>query len=759
MLVKHLKYVGLLGVLGGLGLTACGEKKEDTNAPAGGGDESKVAVKAPAPQPEAEPAPAAGGLEDVAKAMGFAQYLPNTTHMYAGVFDGKGFVDAIRKSKLVKLLEARAAEEGAFDLDELEESPEAAMVLSLFSEEIFVGVGKGAPEQAGNLMAINEATTRHWIKFMVKMGEAQVTGKAPEGPGGLGGPEMMIPLIGGLLGDPSGGLTVLEKSQVPPVMIGFKVSDEETRGQLAGMATDGLKQMLEEIGPEGQNFAEAVSVTRGDSIFSGIKIVGKKLAGLIDDDAREEMAQVLDAASIDKLIKILEAKNIVITVGVHGNYLVGFAGSDAEELQIAASPGESILARPEMNFMKSYAGKKLLAVVTASKELQDSMAKHVTILGSLVTGLREGLSQTKGFGDTRDLEVLLDLVAEQEKALLNMNTYTPGGMVAFLEKGLKVEAYGGTSMSDVDLDTPRKYAGVGMDDDISLFANWVENPVYTEKALEYIDSIGETIYLGAKHITKMEIEGADLKEFKEGFGMFDEQIRPHLVELWTGLRGDLVTGLGAEGALIVDLKGELPTVPGLPQVVVDKGKAPRIGLLAPADDKEKLSAAWKRIDGAAQGLLKVASELTGEKIPMQKPMSSEKNDLKTWFIPFPFQTDDFVLSISVDEKNFFASTSKTFVQALSSKLEKAEVDETQKGVYFKVDLTLLRSYVNDWLKLVQENADAIFGEDSPAGEDFQKNLPLVKEVVGAWGEIKGVTAHVRKAEGTIRTSVHFETGE
>ena len=190
--------------------------------------------------------------------------------------------------------------------------------------------------------------------------------------------------------------------------------------------------------------------------------------------------------------------------------------------------------------------------------------------------------------------------------------------------------------------------------------------------MEYIDSIGETIYLGAKHVANMELpEGGDLDEFKEGFGMFDEQIRTHLLELWMSLRGDLMGGLGDEGAVIVDLKGELPTVPGLPQLVADEGKAPRISLLAPAIDPTKLESSWKRINKSMQGILKVVSEMTGENIPMQKPMSSEKNDLKTWFFPFPFQTDDFVLSVSVDKKNFFASTSKAFVQDLSAKLEGA----------------------------------------------------------------------------------------
>ena len=90
--------------------------------------------------------------------------------------------------------------------------------------------------------------------------------------------------------------------------------------------------------------------------------------------------------------------------------------------------------------------------------------------------------------------------------------------------------------------------------------------------------------------------------------------------------------------------------------------------------------------------------------------------------------------------------------------EEAEVDESQKGIYFNMDLTLLYAYVNDWIKLVENNAGEIFGEESPAAEDFKEALPMVREVIGAIGELKGIRSHTRKVNGEMRTSVHFKTG-
>ena len=762
MKTNRLHLFGLLGVLGGFGLSACGDNNSDAAVPAGGGGSKEVALKAVAGDPAPAPAPA-GDLEAVAKATGFARLMPNTTHAYIGIYDGKGFVDEIRKSALLKLAEEQLGDNlvpDEFDLENLDENPQAQMITALLGEEIFVGVGKDVPEQLSNLVAFNESYSRHSMKASVGMATAFLTGEGPDFD--ENNPEAALQtLLGGLIGDLKGGLGVLEKARMPPLTLGFKVSDEEKRGQLFEIAAQGIGAMLEEIGPDGEGFAEAVNLERAGSKFTGLTIKGEELVASMPPDVKEGLTQFMDAAAVDKLMKTLESKNIVMAIGVHENYLVGFLGSSADDLQIAASPAESLLSRPEAAFMKSFAGKRLVSFTTVSKELQDS-SRGSAVFGSMATGLKEGLAETEAFGDSQDLEVLLGLIAEQERAILNLHTFTPGGSVTFLEEGLKMEIFGGSAVPGTDLDTPRRYAGLGKDDGVFLFANWVSNPDYTEKVLEYVETLGQTIYLAAQQVARMDLPdevAIDLEEMTNVFGMFDEQIRPHFLKLWSGLRDDMVAGLGEEGAVVVDLKGALPTVPGLPQLLVDEGKAPRIAILAPTKDKKKLGDSWDKTEKALNGILKIVSEMTGENIPMQRPMSSEKNDLKTWFFPFPFQSDDFVLNVSVDENNFYASTSKSYVQDLSARLEKAEVDPAATGAYFNVNFAALNAYLNDWIKLLEEKQVDIFGEGSPDAEDLMEALPMVKMAVAGLGELKNIRGHTRKENGVLRTSVHFRTGK
>jgi len=762
MKINRLQLFGLLGVLGGFGFSACGDSNSDAAVPAGGGGSKEVALKAVAGDPAPVPAPA-GDLAAVAKATGFARLMPNTTHAYLGIYDGKGFADEIRKSALLKLAEEQLGDNlvpDEFDLENLDENPQAQMVTALLGEEISLGVGKDVPGQLSNLVAFNESYSRHSMKASVEMATAFLTGEGPEFDESYREAALQT-LLGGLIGDLKGGLGVLEKAQMPPLTLGFKVSDEEKRGQLFEIAAQGIGAMLAEIGPDGEGFAEAVNLERAGSKFTGLTIKGEELVASMPPDVKEGLTQFMDAAAVDKLMKTLESKNIVMAIGVHENYLVGFLGSSADDLQIAASPAESLLSRPEAAFMKSFAGKRLVSFTTVSKELQDS-SRGSSVFGSMATGLKEGLAETEAFGDSQDLEVLLGLIAEQERAILNLHTFTPGGSVTFLEEGLKMEIFGGSAVPGTDLDTPRRYAGLGKDDGVFLFANWVSNPNYTEKILEYVETLGQTIYLAAQQVARMDLPdevAIDLEEMTNVFGMFDEQIRPHFLKLWSGLRDDMVAGLGEEGAVVVDLKGALPTVPGLPQLLVDEGKAPRIAILAPTKDKKKLGDSWDKTEKALNGILKIVSEMTGENIPMQRPMSSEKNDLKTWFFPFPFQSDDFVLNVSVDENNLYASTSKSYVQDLSARLEKAEVDPAATGAYFNVNFAVLNAYLNDWIKLLEEKQVDIFGEGSPDAEDLMEALPMVKMAVAGLGELKNIRGHTRKENGVLRTSVHFRTGK
>ena len=128
--------------------------------------------------------------------------------------------------------------------------------------------------------------------------------------------------------------------------------------------------------------------------------------------------------------------------------------------------------------------------------------------------------------------------------------------------------------------------------------------------------------------------------------------------MWDSFSGDFGGSLGNERAWIVDLNGSVPAIPGIPQPVVDEAKFPRISMVAPVTDRAKLAASWEKMNTSLTSMLAKVSEMTGQDIPMQKPISSEKDGFTTWFFSMPFFNDDFMPSVTVGDQWFAASTSK-----------------------------------------------------------------------------------------------------
>ena len=139
---------------------------------------------------------------------------------------------------------------------------------------------------------------------------------------------------------------------------------------------------------------------------------------------------------------------------------------------------------------------------------------------------------------------------------------------------------------------------------------------------------------------------------------------------------------------------------------------------------------------------------------MQDMMSSEKNGLTTWWTSIPFTGNDFMPCVSVSDKLFMVSTSKTFSESLAAKL-KAGGAEARKGAWLHVDFKVLNSYTMQWFDLVDKNSKEIFKDESMQ-KDFETNKPIIKEALKALETIQDLTVHTRMEDGRQRISGHFK---
>jgi len=743
------KYILTPLLAGAVAFTACKDKTTTSSSSSGDSGTSPSQTETPAPVEKPDPIKPTATAADRAAVMGFAKNLPKDLVSYEGVYNGRKAFEKLIKTPIGEFILERMADEGV-TLENLAENEQMASQIAAYSEEYFVAYGKGAPE-----------TFKVGLKFLeraafygARTGIFAADGFVREGDD-FDPDSPKVFLDGPLKGAPKELVAMFAEVEVPSFYQGYKISDADSRDSMAGQMEEGISML-----GGAEDAAEAITIKRGEAEFSGYKISGAKLVKMIEaeEDGMKEMEEMFDSSDIDGFKAALAKKNLVVVSGVVGDYVVMFVGQSEDDFVLVEKVEDSVCANDKLAFIDGFLDKDILIAGYSDSKVLDNINSLSSfgyrMVSAMANGAGKGLSEASSLGDTRDVEALLESLASQGEKLAAMFSSSDAGYVAFIEDGLKMESFGGPNAPALDLGKAHTLASLEAGEGTLLFANWTSNEAYNQKVMDYVDTLGETSYLVAKRVAALDIDDGDFRDFKEGVDMFDGKFRTDALELWTALRGDLSAGLGAESALIIDVNGTFPKVPEVPKAVLDNGKTPRIAYVSLVSDRSKLQASWSKINSSAENILKTISEMAGKEIPMQVPMSSEKNDLKTWFIPIPMQNDDFVPSVSVSDDLFFASSSKTFSEGLAESF-KAGGGVSRNGAWLNIDFKVLNTYANDWLKLISDNAETAFPDESMR-EDFVANKPKIEKAIKAFGSLENLSVHTRSEGGRTRISAHLK---
>ncbi len=790
-----------------LSLGACGKKEQPAEpdlpeVPAAETVDATDAGLSPEPVPVL---PALGATERAAK-LGFVKYLPADTEVVMSFYQGAKNAERLKSLKAWQLISSEMG--GAFgggemdfdpemeldpememeddelldpefDVEQAEETdgeqdliepplaPDAAIEeelgaqpeeemadmegagpSALLGREVTVAMGKTAGEQTGHLLTLNKRSTYFQMRNLARLLVDAVTENNPDGFGNAFAESMGQQMFSDLLNDPESGVGLLDKMSMPPLYVAFRA--EEGQIEVAAQQVAGAIQMIGMMG----EMVEPLELEVAGAAFMGYKIVGESIAKMMDG-SREGIEESLDPETIDRLLVAIAKKNLVVLTGTVGEYVVLFVGSGEEDLRLADAIGDSMAATDALAFGDAYADKELAALVYGQKESMRTIANSVGGLAEIAQGFRDGLASSEGLGDTRDLEALLQIVAEREAVLRKLATTEATGIVAFIEDGLKIETYGGSDGGAVDWETPLKLAHLGDPEEVVLFANMTGDATYDAAARAYLDSVFETVYAMVLKISELPLEDGDMAQFKEMATMFDDKFRQDAVALWEALSGDLAGGLGAESALVMDLRGAMPPLPGVPQAVVDEAKFPRISLIAPVTDRSKLAASWEKINASSTNILGNISEMSGMEIPMLRPFSSEKDNLTTWFFQMPFFTDEFLPSVTVSDAWFAASTSRVQAMDLIGQANAGTPGRT--GLWMRANFRAMQQFATETLGVMEENSEAIFADRPAEKQDFEENKEQIREIISALDDFDKLTLHSRRESGMLRTSLHVRT--
>ncbi len=751
-----------------LGLGAC-EKKEQVTAPdvPGTAELAEGGLLVPAPILEVT----ALSADERAAKLGFVKHLPADTEVVMSFYNGTKTAERVKATKLWKLIEKQMAggvgmgmgmpmdeefEMEEMDVPEVEQDDALGADVSmddeevvgpamLFGSEFSIAFGETTGEQTANLLTFNRRSTYFQMRALAKAMVAAAKGGDTESLEDSLMSGYSSEMFAELLKDPDSGIQLLERSNMPPIYFAFRVSESQR-----AEAAQQLAAMVANVGMFG-DVVEPAEIDVNGGKFSGFKISGEKVSASLAEN-RESMEESLDAATVDQLLAVLAKKDIVIASGIVGDHVLLFLGSSLEELKLAENPADSLVGSAALAFSDAYVSKDLAALIYVEKDAMDMIYASAGGLADITNGLRDGIAGSDGLGETRDLETMFQIVAEREASLRRLVSSETQGMVAFFEDGLKIESYGGTDNGAFDWETPSKLSHLGDSADVAMFANMTVDAGYDQRARDYMEALLETAYAITMKVSELPLENSEIAQFKEMATLFDSKFRNDAVALWDAFVTDFGDSLGGESAWVVDLKGGAPAIPGIPQEVVDKAQVPRISMISPVTDRATLSGSWDKMNTTATSILGKVSEMTGTDIPMQKPISSEKNDLTTWFFPMPFITDDFLPSVTVGDKWFVASTSKNHALDLVAKADAPTSAEVRTGLRVTVNFKALETYAVETAKLVDENAEAMMG--APLTPEQKE---LTREAIEVLSDFDTLTIHGRREAGVLRSSIHFKT--
>jgi hypothetical protein len=684
-------------------------------------------------------------LNAMAKKLGFAAHAPKNTEGYVSMIGAYDMFKRLTQTEIGKLaLEAMAG--NGQTLEDFEAEDEIVMLKSILGEEFFAAFGDTAGAQGVHVNTISKSSNFHQMKMMVKMAAMGLSGDAD--PSEMQGAAMGM--FAGMLGDPKAGLPVFEKATMPPITIGFKVSDADKREQFSEMIVGMLMQVMDEDAP-----LEEIDQKVGDIQLSGLSLIGKKAAAMIDEDQRAEMSKVFGSeANVDRFVKALETKNLHVATGVKGDYIFIYLGGSLDGFKIAEKPEESLLANSGLDFLKGYTEKDLRMFYFGEEEAMKQMSENGEALASMALGLKTGLSETEVFGDTRDIQALLGHVAEVEGTIFDMVEAGRVGGVAFLEDGFRIETHSGGNNPMLDAETPHTFSSLGEMDDLLYFSNSRTNPEFTSKVFDMLDSLGQAAYLMGDRVSGLDIDDGDIREFSEGFKMFDQVAASDLKEIWGAFTTDWAQGTGDEGALVIDTRGTLPKIPGVPGAVIEKGLIPRIAYVTPVTDRAKMGSAWTRIEKSIANILKTVKEMDGPEIPMQEIDDNTKEGVTYFSTAIQFSTKDARPVVGLTDDRFYFSTSQQLIAELEEKLGAGE-GPVRKGSYGRLNFAAVKGLAEHWVTLLKENSDEIFENDFQK-DDFKENLPMLEKAIKALGQFQEMTSHSRMENGESRGSVHFK---
>jgi hypothetical protein len=628
----------------------CGKKKAAVNAPT----EAPVVVKPT--------------LLTEADRLGLAGRVPADVEFCVSSVQLKKHAEALQASrwwgKMMAFLEDKA--------------PTPEKTGSVMLDEAFLAFGKDSVKSLLLLRQLNDLYNETAYRGMMSGGVLA----------GLGTSFDAKKLMEVALRDPAvleALILLLERFEMPPVMIG--VASPEP-GQAMKRFSD-LLHLSDWLGDAPQS---RIVTAQGEKITVNEIAMDQVLTAERRRQWLEVLAQAVPGITPEmkdrmaRGLEVLARKKWVLALGLGAQSAYVAVGKSKDQIRLANSVEDSILARPELRTLDGHALKGL-GLITCWDGVFWDVLQSDHPFQPIVSGLLAGLQTEKTFsGLARALEPVVIELAAAERAFYH-SEHTNGAAVAWWDGGLQIEMAGGFSKADTEVLAKASQFSVVLDEpELAFGISGQGSGTGTGTGRAYFEAWMRTVHAAAHELVKAGVGGEQSVAIVK---LADEAVLPSLIDLYDGTKTIWQKALSGDGAFILDVGGKMPPLPGLPP----GGEAvplPRFASVHEIKNCALIGVSWQNMEAALQKLLKNVP--SPQPIELPKVVVKRNGDLMSYSYELPFDSKELGPCASLNDQLFMLGTSRVQQHHLAEILKQSNANPA-KGMRAKLSIIKLREFL------------------------------------------------------------------
>lgn len=479
--------------------------------------------------------------------------------------------------------------------------------------------------------------------------------------------------------------------------LGGRVSDDKKRAEM-------LKWMREvfSLAAKETEAIKAAEFEKSGAQWTGFEI---RLAALEGFDT-EPAPDGIDTQMWNEMLRQIGEWSLVVACAEVDNYIVIAAGNGQESIELAENVDDSLAKVESFKFFEQYESSEIVSTFWTSKEMiasgQTGMS-YLPFFEGAVDGLK-GSQLKRGEGIVKALSEF----NEHWKARRSGEAHEHIGTILVGDE-VRIETRGGWVGAGVDLKTPLKFARAfsALEKTPFVRAHWKTKTEHIAHGHKQVDAGMRFLKLVGEEVMDAFSENVDGDDDDANkFKRWKRDLSKGLEDIWKGYRDQFSKAFGEESAFVMDLDGAMIPAVGVDEELVENGKIPRAAFVRPVVKREALSESWDVWQGALTNLFGIVAESLDQPIPFPDTMTAEKDDLRTYFFPFPFASDDFLPSVSVSDDLFILGSSKTLSEDLYEAALKSKGGEEEAGLWIDVNADALWDFSEIWLDVYEKKKAA-----------------------------------------------------